>query len=296
MRHTVDDLGGLVDLEQTEVAATGDGEQDAPGTFDGGLEQRGGDGGTGGAERTTLAGAVADAHEGRTGIAHDHLDVGEVGVDETRRGDEVGDALHALEQDLVGHLERVEHGGLVVRHREQSVVRDDDEGVDLLLEGLDAGLGLGGAALALEGERPGDHTDGERTEALGDLGDDRGCTGAGAATLAGGDEDHVGALEGLLDLLAVRLGGRLADLGIGTGAETTGDLAADVELDIGIAHEERLRVGVDGDELDALQAGVDHPVDGVDATATDADDLDHREVVLRTASHGGSPSEWSVRN
>ena len=38
--------------------------------------------------------------------------------------------------------------------------------------------------------------------------------GAGAAALAGGDEHHVGALEDLLDLVAVLLGGLAADLGV----------------------------------------------------------------------------------
>jgi len=61
--------------------------------------------------------------------------------------------------------------------------------------------------------------------------------------------------------------------------------AGDVELQLGVAHEERLGVGVDADELDALQTGVDHAVDGVDAAAADADDLDHREVVLRVGGH-----------
>ena len=39
------------------------------------------------------------------------------------------------------------------------------------------------------------------------------------------------------------------------------------------------------DELDTLQAGVDHAVHRVAATAADADDLDDCEVVLRTAEH-----------
>ena len=106
------------------------------------------------------------------------------------------------------------------------------------------------------------------------------AAGAGAAALAGGDEHHVGALEDLLDLLAVLLGGLAADLGVAAGAEAAGQLAADVELHVGVAHQQRLGVGVDGDELDALQPGVDHPVDGVDAAAADADDLDDRQVVL----------------
>jgi hypothetical protein len=71
-----------------------------------------------------------------------------------------------------------------------------------------------------------------------------------------------------------------ADLGVGAGAEPAGELAADVELDVGVAHQQSLGVGVDRDELDALEADLDHPVDGVDTAAADADDLDDGEVVL----------------
>ena len=56
---------------------------------------------------------------------------------------------------------------------------------------------------ALELERARDDADGQRADLLlGDLGDDRRGAGAGAAALAGGDEDHVRALERLLDLVA----------------------------------------------------------------------------------------------
>ena len=116
------------------------------------------------------------------------------------------------------------------------------------------------AAAPLEGERARHDADGERPEALRDLGDDRRRARAGAAALAGGDEDHVGALQHLLDLLEVLLGGDPPDLGVAPRPEAAGQLAADVELDVRLAHEQRLRVGVDGDELDALQAGVDHAV------------------------------------
>ena len=40
------------------------------------------------------------------------------------------------------------------------------------------------------------------------------------------------------------------------------------------------------DELHPFEAGVDHAVHGVATAAADADDLDHREVVLRSAEHG----------
>ena len=111
------------------------------------------------------------------------------------------------------------------------------------------------------------------------LGDDRRAAGARAAALAGGDEDHVGALERLLQLVPALLRGGQADGRVGAGAEAAGRLRADVDLHVGVAHQQRLRVGVDGDELDPGETRVDHPVDGVRAAAADADDLDHREVV-----------------
>ena len=110
----------------------------------------------------------------------------------------------------------------------------------------------------------------------GDLGDDRRSAGAGAAALAGGDEHHVRALERLLDLVVALLGGGEADVRVGARAEALRQLRADVELDVGVGHQQRLVVGVDADELDALEAGVDHPADGVGAAAADADDLDDR--------------------
>jgi hypothetical protein len=183
------------------------------------------------------------------------------------RRDEVGDALDTGQQHLVGALEGVEHADLPVADRQQAVVRDDDEGVALVAQRLDALLGLLGATAALEGERPGDHADGQGAERLGDAGHHGGAAGAGATALPGGHEDHVGPLEDLLDLLAVVLGRLRAHAGLGAGPEAPGELATDVELDVGVAHEQGLGVGVDGDELDALEAHLDHAVDGVDAAS-----------------------------
>ena len=103
---------------------------------------------------------------------------------------------------------------------EQPVVRDDDQRVHLLLEVRDPDLRLLGALAALERERARDDPDGERADLAGDLGHDGRAARAGAAALAGGDEDHVRALERLLDLVAALPARPPADLGIRAGAET----------------------------------------------------------------------------
>ncbi len=136
-----------------------------------------------------------------------------------------------------------------------------------------------------EGERLRDDRHGERAEIARDLGDDRRAAGAGAAALARGDEHHVGALQDLADLLGVVERGGAADLRVAPGPEAAGQLAADVELEVGLAEQQRLRVRVDGDELDAAQLGVDHAVHGVHAAAADPDHLDDGDETLSCLGH-----------
>ena len=94
------------------------------------------------------------------------------------------------------------HGGLLLDDLEEPVVLDHDQRVDAVAQVLDPDLRLLGAAPPLEAERPGDDADGQRLELAPELGDDRRGARAGAAALAGGDEDHVRALERLLQLVA----------------------------------------------------------------------------------------------
>ncbi len=49
---------------------------------------------------------------------------------------------------------------------------------------------------------------------------------------------------------------------------------ADLDAGRRLAAVEGLQVGVDGDEIDALDPGRDHPVEGVAAAPADADDPD----------------------
>ena len=108
-------------------------------------------------------------------------------------------------------------------------------------------------------------------------------------------EHHVGALQRLLDVVAGLGGGGEADVGVGARAEALGRLVADVQLDVGVAHRERLGVGVGGDELHAAQSRVDHAADGVGAAAADAHDLDDRQIAA-AALHDGLCPKPSVGN
>ncbi len=168
------------------------------------------------------------------------------------------------------------------------------------------------AATALERERLGDHGHGQDAHFLGQLRHHRRGAGTGAATHAGGDEHHVRALQGVHDPLAVFQRGLAADFRVGAGAQALGDIGAELQLQLGAAVLDRLRIGVGGDELDAVHAGVDHVRHGVAAAAAHAHHLDHRigchlldqfemchvHVLVITASVGVAPQAscpWSPR-
>ncbi len=92
---------------------------------------------------------------------------------------------------------------------------------------------------------------------------------------------HIWAPSSACSISVDRLfGGGLADLGPRAGAEALGDLEAELDLAVGEAVVERLRVGVGDDEIDALHVGVDHVGDGVAARAADADHADPRAELL----------------
>ncbi len=135
----------------------------------------------------------------------------------------------------------------------------------------DAGFGKAHAAGAFEVERLGDHADGEDAEFACGFRDDRSSAGAGAAAHAGGDEHHMRAGEVIADFVDHLFRGGAADFGLGAGAETFGDLRTHLNDALGLRQRQRLRVGVGDDEVDALEAGRDHVVDGIAAGTANAE-------------------------
>ncbi len=225
--------------------------------------------------------AHADAEERLAGVAHRRANVGEVEVDEARKGDQLRDALDALAQDVVGDLEGLDHRRVLREDGEELLVRNHDQRVDLGGERVHAVVRLLGATGALEAERLGDDADRERADVARKASDDRSGSGAGASSGAGGHEDHVGALEEALDLVLLLEGGAVAELRIRAGAQAAAGARAEMHGDVGQRLLKRLKIGVDRHELDAGDAGLDHAVDRVHAGAADADHADHGRVRAR---------------
>src|SRR5204863_4253719 len=91
------------------------------------------------------------------------------------------------------------------------------------------------------------------------------------------------ALQQALELVVILEGRAVPDLRVGAGAEAARLLVADVDGDVGYAELQRLKVRVDGHELDTGNARLDHAVDGIDPTAPHAYDANLRLVRLTAA-------------
>ena len=101
-----------------------------------------------------VAGADGGAHDGVAHAGHGGFHVGEVAVDDAGDGDDVGDALHALAEHVVGDAEGLEEAG-IFGDGEQLLVGDDDHGVDALEQLLHAALGLRPCGACLRRRRAG---------------------------------------------------------------------------------------------------------------------------------------------
>ena len=69
--------------------------------------------------------------------------------------------------------------------------------------------------------------------------------------------------------------------GVCSGAEAMGKVTTDVQLRLCIGHQQSLCVGVHSNELNAFQANFNHSIDGVNTAATNSDDFDNRQMILR---------------
>jgi len=86
---------------------------------------------------------------------------------------------------------------------------------------------------------------------------------------AGSNEHHVCAGQMIADRIDCLFGCGAPHFGLRAGTKASGHLGAHLDDALGLRHGERLCVGIGDDEVDPLQPGRDHVVDGIAAGAAD---------------------------
>src|SRR5690606_22078549 len=110
-------------------------------------------------------------------------------------------------------------------------------------------------------------------------------TRSGAAAHPGSDEEHVRTFDHLDDPIAIFHRRLATHFGIGARAKPLRDIAADLQTDLHFGVLQRLRIGVDANEIHAFDPGTHHVSDGIASAAAHTDDFDHGALVLSISKY-----------
>src|SRR5208337_3521027 len=119
--------------------------------------------------------------------------------------------------------------------------------------------------------------------------------GAGASAESGRNEDHIRAFQDFNDFVRIFQRGFAADLGIGAGAQSVGQLHSELNLGGGTRHPQRLQVSVGHNEFDVFHTRINHAIDRIVAAPADTDNLD-ASVVARFLVEADTESVVFIHN
>ena len=264
----------LLNLIQLDVLGTDNGQDDTVCAVDGAFQQRRLNCHLCSFLSLVLAGSRANAHVCKACALHDGGNIGKVQVDETRNGNQFGDRSHCLMQDIICDFKCVFEADLLIRYILQALVRNNDQGVNIFLELINACVCLFHALLAFKTKRSGNNADSQNAHFPCDLCDNRCTAGTRAAAHACGDKYHVSTFQCLVDILAALFCSLAADLRTGACALSLGQLGANLNLYRSFRTIQRLLIGIDCNKLNTLQTAGDHSIHRVIAAAANTDNLD----------------------
>ena len=100
-------------------------------------------------------------------------------------------ACDCMAKDFIRHLESAINAGLVIRKFQQSIIGDDNQGIDFGDELADAFFGYLHTAIAFKSEGLGNGGDGQGARSAWPFQPLRDSTGTRATAHTGGQEDHI---------------------------------------------------------------------------------------------------------
>ena len=233
-----------------------------------------------------LAVGAAHAHERDPALAHHGIDIAEIDVDHRMHRNDFGNALGRRAQHVVCLGQRVLERHLAA-HRPQVVVVDNQNGVNVFTQFLDAFLRLLQTPAAFERERRGNDTHHQNLldivvefNFLGHGRHYRRGTRSGTAAHTGRHEQHMRIVgNDFLDFLFLFQRGLLRYGRHVTGPEAF--RAPQLQFDRHRALLQSLRIGVAYDKIHTYDTLTVHVIDRIAATAANAYDLDVGIALLR---------------
>ena len=268
-------ISSLIHLEKLHVFAANDRNDHALSPLHAhAIKQRVGDSAFCCIKCAAFAFCFACTHHRFAHFAHNGAHVGKVQIDEARHDHQISDRADTLLQHFIGQLERFFESGFRLCNQEQVLVRNNDQSIDMLLELFDTGFCCAHPPRTFEQERLGHNANGQYALCTGRLSNNRRSACASAAAHTSSDENHVHAVERIIDFLDSFLRSSPSNFRASACTQTTCNIRPKLDALFRQARGQCLRVGIGSDEVNAFNLRIDHIRNGVAARAANPDNRD----------------------
>ena len=133
MGHITNNRRGLVHLLQRQIVSPRDIDQHASRTMNGDIiQQRTGYGMGRGVQSTGITTGFRGPHHGLSHFVHNRPNIGKVHINQTRHGDQIGNATHGLVQDIIRFAKGIQDGGVFTNDSQEFLVGNGDDRIHIL--------------------------------------------------------------------------------------------------------------------------------------------------------------------
>ena len=186
---------------------------------------------------------------GDASVRHDRFYVCKVHIDQSKIGNQIGYTLNALSEHVVSHVERLQHGRILLAVLKELVIGNNNERVHVLFQEAQSQLGLVLSLFAFKRKRLGHYAYGQDSKIFGSLGDDRSSSRTRAASHTCGDKHHIRALKKICNFIESLLGGPLSDFRITSRSQSSCKLFAYLNFGFCLTSIQSLLIRIDCDKL-----------------------------------------------
>ena len=214
-----------------------------------------------------FAARLTCAHHGFAHLVHNSANIGKIKVDKTRANHQVSHTFYALIQNIIRHAESIGECRVFIGKAEEVLVWNDNQGVDNLLQSLNALFRLAHTFTAFKLEGFCHHTHCQDTQFAGRLRNNWSRTRTGAAAHTCCDKAHMCPSQLVHDLLNTFFGCGSANCGFSTGTQTFSDFDTHLDFNRGFRLLQSLRIGVCNNKFNTFKLLVYHIIDSITACA-----------------------------
>ena len=231
----LNNICNLSNLQQGEILATGNVDEDILCSVYAGILQQGVVDGLGSRiSGTIVTSANTNTHDCITLAFHGGTNIVKVQVNKTRLGDYIRNSLNTLTQYIVSLQEGLLYRSSSIHGFQKILVGNNDKGINLLVELSDSFFRIVNSNTTFKLKRLCYYAHRQGSQLLGNPCYNGSCTSTSTSTHSSSYKHHVGTLQCILDKILAFMGCSLSNRRLTTSTKSTSNLGTDTNGSVGL--------------------------------------------------------------